>query len=235
MLDDYGLVGCYSSRSNDLSVSPRKNLRLLWESDDDDRNGHAAIFDVKFGKTSERAVKESRERFAEQHFADLESVASAVEGSDLGPTEGAFEPAASCILVTEKRQLVTRSGLPRLRCCVCHLHHKRALNSPAAVRDFFKTVLQPVCHFKVDVIAGDANAAAYKHYKRQEDQDLHDSSVAVMLREMQREVNTGHPFECRLHIDCSANDHPTQLNAATDLLVALWLFFFGDSQPDPES
>ena len=53
-------------------------------------NGHAAIFEVKFGKTSERAVRESRERSAEQLLADLESVASAVEGSDLGPTEDPF-------------------------------------------------------------------------------------------------------------------------------------------------
>ena len=68
-------------------------------------------------------------------------------------------------------------------------------------------------HFKVDVIAGDANAAAYKYYKKQEHQYLHDSSVAVMLREMQREVNTGHPFERRLHIDYSTNNHPTQLHA----------------------
>ena len=44
--------------------------------------------------------------------------------------------------------------------------------------------------FKVDVIAGDTNAAAYTCYKKQEYQDLHNSSVAVMLREMPREANT---------------------------------------------
>ena len=38
-----------------------------------------------------------------------------------------------------------------------------------------------------------------------------------MLREMQREVNTGHSFERRLHIDYSAKNHPPQLHAATDL------------------
>ena len=30
---------------------------------------------------------------------------------------------------------------------------------------------------------------------------LYDSSVAAMLGEMQRQVNTGHPFESKLHID----------------------------------
>ena len=54
---------------------------------------------------------------------------------------------------------------------------------------------------KVDVIAGDANAAAYKCNKRQENQDLHNSSVATTLREMRREVNTGRQFESRLRID----------------------------------
>ena len=57
-----------------------------WETDDD-RNGHAAIFEVKFGKKTERATTESRERSAEQLFDNLEPVALAVEGSDLGTTE----------------------------------------------------------------------------------------------------------------------------------------------------
>ena len=78
------------------------------------------------------------------NFNDLELVASAVEGRDLGPTEDTFEPTASCINDIKKRQLVIRSGLPRLRCCVRHLHHKWAMNSPAAVREFFGTVLQQV-------------------------------------------------------------------------------------------
>ena len=38
-----------------------------------------------------------------------------------------------------------------------------------------------------------------------------------MLREMQREVITGHPFESRLHIDFSINNHPPHLHAADDL------------------
>ena len=46
-----------------------------------------------------------------------------------------------------------------------------------------------MCHSKVDVIAGEATAAAYKCYKNQEYQDLYNSSVAVMLREMQRETH----------------------------------------------
>ena len=90
------------------------------------------------------------------------------------------------------------------------------MKSPAAVREFFGTMLQQMCHFKVDVIAGETNAAAYKYHKK-EYQDLHISSVAIMLREMQREVNMGLPFENRLHFDYSTNYHPTQLHAANDI------------------
>ena len=133
-----------------------------------------------------------------------------MEGSDLSTAQDPFEPPANRNNDTKKRQLVTRSGLPRL-------HHKWAMKSPAAVRQFFKTVQQHMCHFEVDVIAGDANAAANKYHQNQERQDLYDSSVAVMLREMQREVNTGHPLGSKLHIAYSTNNHPTQLHEADDL------------------
>ena len=128
------------------------------------RDGHAAIFEVKFCKETERTTIESRERSAEQLFDILEPAASAVEGSDIGSTEDPIEPAARCVNDAEKSQLVTRSGPSRSRRCACHLHHKWAMKSPAAIRQFFNTVLQQGCHLKVDVIAGDANAAAYKYY-----------------------------------------------------------------------
>ena len=57
--------------------------------------------------------------------------------------------------------------------------------------------------------------AAYKYYKIKSTK-MYDSSVADMLREMHREVNTGHPFGSRLHIDYSTKNHPPQLHAADD-------------------
>ena len=66
LLHDCGFVGCHSSKSNDLSVHARIDssiFRLLRESDVGNRNGHAAIFEVK--KTN-RATEASRERSAEQ-------------------------------------------------------------------------------------------------------------------------------------------------------------------------
>ena len=91
------------------------------------------------------------------------------------------------------------------------------MKAPYRVRQFFGTVHQKVHHFKVDVIPGDANGAAYKYYEKQEYQDLYNSSVAVMLREMQREVNTGRPFETRYHIDFFTYDHFSQFRSASDL------------------
>ena len=52
------------------------------------------------------------------------------------------------------------------------------------VRQFFNTVLQQVHHFKVDVIAGDSNAAACKYHRKQEYQRSVQFSVAIMLGEM---------------------------------------------------
>ena len=85
------------------------------------------------------------------------------------------------------------------------------MNAPVSVRQFFKTVLQQLRHLKVDIIAGNANAA-YKYYRNQGYKDLHNSSVAIMQREMQRDVNMGQPFESGLHMHYSTNNHPPQLH-----------------------
>ena len=87
-------------------------------------------------------------------------------------------------------------------------------------------------HIKVDVIAGDANEAAYKYYKKQEYQDLYNSSVAVMLREMQLEVNTVRPFESRPHIDYYTYNNFLRFAQQVILFVASWLFY-GKTLPGP--
>ena len=67
--------------------------------------------------------------------SDLESVASAVEVSELKDN---FVPTANCVQDTKERQQVTRSGLQRMRCCVCHLHHQRAMAAAEPVRNIIK-------------------------------------------------------------------------------------------------
>ena len=112
LLSDYGFVGCHSNRSNDLSVHTRINssgyFRVLWESDVDDRNGHAAIFQVKFGKTSERAVR------VLPIWSPWHPLRAATSVQLRTPSSLQQVPS----MTPKKRQLVTRSGLPRLRCCV---------------------------------------------------------------------------------------------------------------------
>ena len=75
------------------------------------------------------------------------------------------------------------------------------MHAPVSVRKFSKKIFQQVNYYKVDVIAGDAHAAAYKYFRNKKYQDLYNSSVAIMLREMQHEVNEGRPIENRLCID----------------------------------
>ena len=90
----------------------------------------------------------------------LESVALAIQGSDLSITEDNFVPTARGIQDTKKRELVTRSSLQRLRCCVCYLQHEQAKKAPYRVRQFFANVLKKVQHCRVDVIAGDAKCGS---------------------------------------------------------------------------
>ena len=107
-----------------------------------------------------------------------------IEGTSAESTGGDIVPTSKCIEDTKELRLVTRNGRQRLRCCVCHLHHKQAMNAPAPVRQIFRRSFRRCTTFDVDVIAGDANAAAYRYFKRQEYQDLHNSSVAILLRGM---------------------------------------------------
>ena len=114
-------------------------VRLLWEPlEEDDKNSHAAMFEMKIGNKPEEVIVGPGERTAASVFNDLESVALAIESSDLDIAEDNFVPTARCIQDTKERQLVTRSGLQRLWCCVCHLHHESAMNALASVRQFFQ-------------------------------------------------------------------------------------------------
>ena len=134
------MVGCPSARCNYLSVYARINstgyVRLLWESNfGEDKGSHAGIFEVKFGQKSQESLTDSRERTAETLSRDLEYVAEVLEENE---TRSNLKPTADCPRNTREKQLVTRSGLPRIRCCVCQIHHERAMNAPGSVRKFLK-------------------------------------------------------------------------------------------------
>ena len=81
----------------------------MWESsEEDDKNPHAAIFDVKFGKKAEGAITEPRERKAGTLSNDLESVALAIEDSDPNTLEDNFLPTAKCIQDTKTPEQVLK-------------------------------------------------------------------------------------------------------------------------------
>ena len=84
------------------------------------------------------------------------------------------------------------------------------MNSLAGCRDFFITVFQQVYH----IIGG----ATCKYYKRQEHQDLHNSSVAVMQKEVRdaKSIRDTH-LNAGFILIFSTNNHPTQHHAANDV------------------
>ena len=201
---------CQSMRKTDSTGY----VRFLWESIGKATEfSYASIFDVKIGQKPERAFADLREKTVDTLLSDLGTVALVIEGSDLSMTEDNSVPTARCIQDTKKRELVTGSNLQRLRCCVCHFHHEQALRALYRVRHFFEKVLKKVRHYRVDVVAGDATAAAYRYQQRQVYQYLCNFWVAVMLRAMQREVNMNRPFQSRLHCDYSTNNHHSQLRS----------------------
>ena len=105
------------------------------------------------------------------------------------------------------------------------------MNALGSVRQLIKTVLQQVHNF--DVIAGDANAAAYTYNKRQEYQDLYNSSVAIRLREKHREVNEERPLESRLQIGFGNDNHSFQIGSASDLDCCFMAILSWGKPPGP--
>ena len=59
---------------------------------------------MKFGKKSEEAITDLRERSADTLPSDLGSVQLALEGSDLSITEDNFVPAAKCVQDTKGKE-----------------------------------------------------------------------------------------------------------------------------------
>ena len=209
-------------------------VRLLWESIGKATEfSYASIFEVKIEKKPERAFADLREKTVDTLLSDLGTVALVIEGSDLGMIEDNSVPSARCIQDTKKRELVTRSNLQRLRCSVCHLHHEQALRAPHRVRQVFAQALKKVQHHRVDVVVGDATAAAYRYYKRQEYQALYNSSIC---RHVKRKFNENSTWTAHFRADIIVIIRPiiTILSIARQiiLIVASWLFPHGEDRLD---
>jgi len=76
---------------------------------------------------------------------------------------------------SEGDEPLTRSGLNKVRVCVYHVNSIAAKRKPDIVRGHLAAMAIDVCELQVDIVAGDANGAAYSYYKRQKNPSLRDS------------------------------------------------------------
>ena len=195
LLADYGLMGFDSSRSNDLSVHARIVSTGMSGSCGNQMkttnvNTHAAM-DVKFGSKSEGAIAVSSKRTADMLCNDLESVAMVIEGtnSDSLKTISYLRPTAS---KTPRRgnwppgpvfkdygvvYAISTTSRQWLYLLLFDSFSERSIRGYTISRSM--SLLEMPTWQK------------YRYFKRQKCQDLHMSSVAIMLREMQREVKYG--------------------------------------------
>ena len=96
LLEDYGLVGCHSARSHDLSVHAKIDsagyVRFLWASIGwaNEFSFCSRFWRVKVRQKPERALADLREQTVDTLFSDLGTVALVIEGSDLSMTEDKF-------------------------------------------------------------------------------------------------------------------------------------------------
>ena len=109
------------------------------------------------------------------------------------------------------------------------------MKSPAAAPEFFKTVLQQVCHFKVDVIAGDADTAAYKYCKNQSAKTC---TILQLLSCSERcsakSIRDSH-LKTGFTLIMLPRNVPPSSPQQLILIVPLWLFSHGESWLGPES
>ena len=197
------------------------------------RHTHAAIFEVKFGKKAEEAVTHSRERTVDSLFNDLECVAAVIEGNHSNIVDSVLT--ATCVDETKKRQLVTRSGLPRLRCLCISFPPRTGNEGNLSCSTVFQistsegAPLQCRCHCwrchrgSIQILqkAGVPRSAQF-------------FSCPHAERDMKREVKTGRPLESRLHIDCHNKNHFSQLRSASDLDCCLMAMHSFRKQPGPK-
>ena len=63
--------------------------------------------------------------------------------------------------------IITRCGQATTRVCVYHVDNNQARTSPAMCRMALVKMAQVCIHYQIDLIGGDANAAAYRYIKGQ--------------------------------------------------------------------
>jgi len=79
--------------------------------------------------------------------------------------------------LSDRDEPLQRSGLNKVRICVYHVNNFAARRRPEIVRGHLAAMALDVCQLQADIVAGDANGAAYSFYKRQRNSSLRYSSA----------------------------------------------------------
>ena len=74
--------------------------------------------------------------------------------------------------LSDRDEPLQRSGLNKVRICVYHVNNFAARRRPEIVRGHLAAMALDVCQLQADIVAGDANGAAYSFYKRQRNSSL---------------------------------------------------------------
>ena len=178
LMENYGFVGKHSEEEKDLAVHARVGpggfVKLLWEDLNQTcpepgkpakYNGHAAIFEVDFGKNDTDEC---------ESLALLDSANCAAKARFEDRRQDSFT----------KDGLLYHAGLHSVRCCVVHINNDCARRRTGVAKQFFWNILQKALDFQVDVIAGDGNAACYSFRNNQVHFDIPNATIPALLRKM---------------------------------------------------
>ena len=187
LLEDYGLVGCHSARSHGL-FSPCKNRfhRLCSPSFGINRKSNWVFLCVDFWGKMWSETRKSTRRFARENswYASLWPWNCCISHWRQRPQHHWGHSCAYCKMYLGHQGEVTCDPIKSSETAVlCVPSPSWASNEGTLSCSTIFAKVKKVQHYRVDVIVGDAIAAAYMYYKRQEYKDLYNSSVAVMLRE----------------------------------------------------
>ena len=130
----------------------------------------------------------------------------------------------------KKRQLVTRSGLPRLRCCVCHSTTSVRWSRPLQLENCWRRCFNKCVTSRLMSV-------------REMPTPQHTNTTKI------RSTNTCTTLSCyhaqrgqygtaigkQAHVDYSTNNHPPQLYEADDLDCSFMAILSGKSRSAPES
>jgi len=86
--------------------------------------------------------------------------------------------------LSDKEEPLSCSGLNKVRVCTYHVNNVAAKRKPDIVRGHLAAMAIDICQLQDDIVAGDANGAAYSYYKRQRNPSLRNSSANTTFQKI---------------------------------------------------